>query len=146
MPESGKTIASASKVTLHYRILLEDGTEADSSFGEEPLTFRMGEGVLNDGLEEVLVGLAAGVKESITLSPDQAFGWPDTANIHDLPRSDFSSNMMLEPGVIFGFSTPSGEELPGMVLKVDDEKVQVDFNHPLAGHTLQFEVEIIEVE
>ncbi len=140
------TIASGSRVTIHFRIVLEDGTEADSTFGEQPVTFRMGDGSLNEGLEEALLGLRAGARETITLSPDQAFGYPDTANIHELPRSDFSMDMMPEPGVIIGFTTPSGDELPGMVLKVEEEKVQVDFNHPLAGHTLQFEVEILEVE
>ena len=139
-------ITSDSKVVMHYRITLEDGTEADSSFGEEPLHFTIGDGSLSEALEQVLIGLECGTRETIDLSPEQAFGYPDTANIHEMPRSEFSDDMTLEPGVIIGFTTPSGEELPGMVLEADDETVKVDFNHPLAGHNLKFEVEILEVD
>jgi FKBP-type peptidyl-prolyl cis-trans isomerase SlpA len=139
-------ITSDSTVIMHFRITLEDGTEADSSFGEEPMQFQMGDGTLSEGLEQVLLGLPAGARQTFLLSPEQAFGYPDTANIHELPRSDFSMEMVLEPGVIIGFETPSGEELPGLVLEADEEKVKVDFNHPLAGHNLEFEVEILEVE
>lgn len=130
---------------MHYRITLEDGTEADASFGEEPMRFQIGDGTLNEGLEEVLLGLSVGAKERFDLSPDQAFGYPDTGNIHEMSRSEFSMEMMLEPGVIVGFDTPSGDEIPGMVLEVDEEKVKVDFNHPLAGLNLEFEVEILEI-
>jgi FKBP-type peptidyl-prolyl cis-trans isomerase SlpA len=140
------SITSDSKVVMHFRITLEDGTEADSSYGEEPMRFQIGDGTLSEGLEAVLLGLSVGARQTFLLSPEQAFGYPDTANIHELPRSDFSREMMLEPGVIIGFETPSGEELPGMVLEADEEKVKVDFNHPLAGRHLEFEVEILEVE
>lgn len=139
-------ITSDSNVVMHYRITLEDGTEADASFGGEPMRFQIGDGTLSEGLEDVLIGLSVGTKECFDLSPEQAFGYPDTANIHEMPRSDFSTEMMLEPGVIVGFDTPSGDEIPGMVLEVDEAKVKVDFNHPLAGHHLEFEVEILEIK
>ena len=139
------SITSESKVVMHYRITLEDGTEADSSFGGEPMQFQMGDGTLSEGLEAALLGLSVGSRESLDLSPEQAFGYPDTTNIHEMPRSDFPEEITLEPGVIIGFDTPSGDEIPGMVLEVDEDRVKVDFNHPLAGHSLKFEVEILKV-
>ena len=140
-------IGIESKVVLHYRILLEDGTVADSTWEDnEPLAFTMGDGTLAPGLEQSLLGLKAGAHETIVVEPDQAFGYKDTANIHLLPRSDFDPEMPLEEGMVVGFTLPDGGELPGMVTEVGEEEVQVDFNHPFSGHRLEFEVEIISVE
>jgi FKBP-type peptidyl-prolyl cis-trans isomerase SlpA len=98
------------------------------------------------GMEESLFGLKAGEQCRIQLSPEQAFGYKDTANIHDLPRDDFGPEMAVEPGMVIGFSLPGGEELPGMVMEVNEAFVRVDFNHPFSGHELNFEVEILSVE
>jgi FKBP-type peptidyl-prolyl cis-trans isomerase SlpA len=141
------TINSESKVVLHYRITLEDGTVADSTWEDnEPIAFAMGDGTLSPGLETSLLGLKTGDHETIVVEPDHAFGYKDTANIHRLPRSDFDSTMPLEEGMVIGFALEDGGELPGMIINVDDDEVLVDFNHPFSGHQLDFEVEIISVE
>ena len=134
-----------SRVILHLSLTLEDGTVAESTFGEEPLSFAMGDGTLVRGLELGLYGLRPGDTQRLELYPDQAFGPRDPDKIHSMPRADFDDEMVLEPGVIIGFETPDGEEIPGMVSSVGDESVEVDFNHPLAGHTVIFNVEIIDV-
>jgi len=138
-------IEVASTVTLHLSLTLEDGTVAESTFGEEPLTFTMGDGTLVHGLELGLYGLVPGNVQRLELRPEQAFGLRDPANIHAVPRADFDPAMMLEPGVIVGFETADGDELAGAILSVGDETVEVDFNHPMAGHTIIFDVEIIDV-
>jgi len=134
-----------SRVILHLSLTLEDGTVAESTFGEEPLSFAMGDGTLVRGLELGLYGLRPGDTQRLELYPEQAFGPRDPGKIHSMPRADFDDEMVLEPGVIIGFETPDGEEIPGMVSSVGDESVEVDFNHPLAGHTVIFNVEIIDV-
>ena len=134
-----------SSVTLHLALTLKDGTVAESTFGEEPLTFVMGDGTLVRGLELGLYGLRPGDTQRLELYPEQAFGPRDPDKIHKMPRADFDDEMVLEPGVIIGFETPEGEELPGMVRAVGEESVEVDFNHPLAGHSVIFDVEIIDV-
>ena len=105
----------------------------------------MGDGTLVEGLELGLYGLKAGDTQRLVLEPEQAFGLHDPAKLHQLSRSEFSRELELEPGVIIGFDTPSGEELPGTVVSLTDALVEVDFNHPLAGRVVVFEVEIIAV-
>ena len=135
----------ASTVTLHLTLTLEDGTVAESTSGEEPLTFTMGDGTLVHGLELALYGLVPGDVQRLELYPEQAFGLRDPANVHTMSRSDFDTGIELEEGVIVGFETPQGEELAGAILAIDEDTVNVDFNHPMAGHTIIFDVEIIEV-
>ena len=138
-------IQPGSQVLMHYRITLEDGTVADSSFEGEPLRFTMGDGTLIQGLELALYGLRAGDRQSLGIDPQYAFGLPDETAIQTLPRTDFPADMQLEAGQIIAFGTPEGEEIPGAILEVGDKDVKVDFNHPLAGHEIQFEVEILDV-
>lgn len=139
-------VAPGSRITLHYTLTLENGTEADSSRGGEPLIFTLGDGTMLEGLENFLLGMSAGQRASYCVSPEQCFGYPTTDAVHVMPRDDFPAEMDLAPGVIVGFTTPAGDEVPGTVTEVDEARVTVDFNHPLAGHTLDFDVEILAVE
>ncbi|UCC57565.1 MAG: FKBP-type peptidyl-prolyl cis-trans isomerase [Gammaproteobacteria bacterium] len=138
-------IGVGSTVTLHLRLSLEDGTVAEETFSGEPHTFRMGDGSLLHGLELGLYGLKPGDTQRLELYPEQAYGLRDPANIRRLPRERFADDMEPEPGMIIGFETPDGEEIPGSILSVSDDSVEVDFNHPLAGHTITFDVEIVDV-
>ncbi len=138
-------ISPGSTVTLHLSLTLEDGTIADSTFDDEPFTFTMGDGTLVSGLELALYGLYPGDKQRLELAPEQAFGLHDPRHVHRMPRSAFTDDFELAPGVLVGFETPEGEELAGAVLELDADSVMVDFNHPLAGHSIIFEVEIIDV-
>lgn len=139
------TILQDSIVTLHYRISLEDGTELESSFGDEPLQFTMGEHMLTEGMELSLLNLKTGDKQTITLTPEQTYGHRNPEHIHELSRSDFPEDIQPVKGQVIAFDTPSGDDINGIVLEVSSDTVSVDFNHPLAGNTLVFEVEIIEV-
>ena len=138
-------IGVGSTVTLHLSLTLEDGTVAEETFSGEPHTFRMGDGSLVHGLELGLYGLKPGATQRLELTPEQAYGQRDPENIHRLPRARFTEDLQLEPGLIIGFETPDGDEIPGAVLSVSDDSVEVDFNHPLAGHSITFDVEIIDV-
>lgn len=140
-----KVIEPNSRVTLHYRITLEDGTVADDTWEDDtPLIFTIGDGTMLPNMEASLIGLNEGAEESLLLTPEQAFGHPDSENVHRLDLTDF--DMAPEPGQIIGFTTPNGEEIPGMVIEVADDKVMVNFNHPFAGHTLKFEIQILAVD
>ena len=140
------TVQPGSEVTLHCSITLEDGTVAESTFGEEPISITMGdESVLINALQMALYGLKVGDRESILIDPDNAFGLPDDEAIQEMPLTDFPEDMTLEEGQIISFSTPDGEEIPGAVKKVGTTSVTMDFNHPLAGHELKFEAEILEI-
>ena len=146
MPQDPPAIGPGSRVTLHLRLALPDGTEALSTFGEEPLTFVMGDGTLAAGLELALYGLQPGDDQTLELEPHQAYGSRDPDNVHRMPRTDFTPDMALEPGLILGFTLPSGQETPGLIREVHDDEVEVDFNHPLAGHRVVFRAQVLEVQ
>lgn len=147
MSEDKKTIGPGSTVTMHFSLALEDGTIVDSTFGsDEPLTFTMGDGTLIPGLEYAVIGLTVGDQQSINIGPDVGFGYRDEAAIQTMKRNTFDNKLELKPGVVIEFDSPSGIQVPGTVLEVGDETVKVDFSHPLAGRTVLFNVEILDVE
>ena len=138
-------IQAGSKVTMHFSLTLEDGTVAEDSFDSEPLEFIMGDGSLNEGLELGLYGMQAGEEETLSMTPEQTFGFHDPENLHEMLRSEFDADMDLAEGMIIGFTTPAGDEVPGIIREVSDKLVIVDFNHPLAGHELLYRVKILDV-
>jgi FKBP-type peptidyl-prolyl cis-trans isomerase SlpA len=144
--ETGAEIARGSLVELHLALTLSDGTEALSTFGEPPLRLRIGDGTLDPGLEEPLLGLGAGTGFDMLLPVGQAYGLRDEANIHWLPLADFPPELELAPGAIVQFTTPGGQELAGSILELAEERARVDFNHPLAGRELWYRVKILAVE
>lgn len=145
MNNPDREIIVGSQVTLHFRMTLPDGTEALSTFGEDPLSFATGDGTFSGGFELSLYGLKAGDTQTLTLTPEQAFGFRDEALIHPMPRSDFDAEMALEEGQIIGFTTPTGDEAAGAIMAIEGDTVMVDFNHPLAGKDVVFHVQILEV-
>ena len=144
--ETKTEILANSTVTLHLSMTLQDGTEALSTFEEEPVTVTMGDGSFQPGMEIALYGLKEGDEQSITLTPDTAYGYPDQQLVHEMPMSDFEGHVEPEVGQVIAFTMPDGEEAPGMIIAIDNEKVTVDFNHPLAGHEIIFKVKILEIE
>lgn len=138
------TVGPGRTVELHYSLRLDDATEVASSRDDQPLRFTVGDGTLVEGLERFLYGLGAGDRRTFQVAPEDAYGAHDPSNIQMMPLDQFAG-MELEPGFIIGFDTPSGEELPGTILAVGDDGVQVDFNHPLAGRNLVFEAEVVAV-
>lgn len=136
-------IGPESSVELYFEIRLLDATIIDSNFGKQPAQFKIGDGNMLAGFESVLMGLTAGTQQTFELLPEQAFGMPNPSNIQVVARSKFS-DMQLEQGLVISFQDPSGE-LPGVVAEFDETEVSVDFNHPLAGKTLVFQVEILNV-
>lgn len=134
-----------SMVLLHYSIAMTTGEIVESSFEEEPVQITMGSGQLTEGMELAIIGLKESDEQTLTLTPEQCFGFRDEDNIHDMPISEFPKGLKPEPGLTFSFGTPEGEEIPGTVRTVKSDSVEVDFNHPLANHTLVFTVEILGV-
>ncbi len=142
----GVEIAPGSRVKLHLKLSLEDGTEALSTLGEPPLECVLGDGTLREGMELALYGLTEGEEQTITLTPEQGWGPRDPALIRELSRSDFPAELSPEVGQIIAFDNGEGESLPGTILEVDETRVKVDFNHPLAGREVIFWVRVLEVE
>ncbi len=132
------------EVTLHFALKLENGDVVDSTFDKQPATFKVGDGNLLPGFEVALYGFKAGDKRSLQIEPENAFGQPNPQNVQVMPRGQFQ-DMELSEGLLIIFNDAANAELPGVVKAFDEQQVTIDFNHPLAGKTLNFEVEIIEV-
>ena len=132
------------EVTLHFALKLENGEVVDSTEGKAPATFKVGDGNLLPGFEVALYGFKAGDKRSLQIEPENAFGQPNPQNVQVMPRGQFQ-DMELSEGLLIIFNDAANAELPGVVKAFDEQQVTIDFNHPLAGKTLSFDVEIIEV-
>ncbi|MFV3306614.1 FKBP-type peptidyl-prolyl cis-trans isomerase [Pseudomonas sp. NY15181] len=148
MAESSATIqriGADTQVTLHFALKLEDGNVVDSTFDKQPATFKVGDGNLLPGFEQALFGLKAGDKRTLNIQPEQGFGQPNPANVQVMPRDQFQ-DMELAEGLLVIFNDAAKTELPGIVKAFDDQHVTIDFNHPLAGKTLAFDVDIIDVK
>jgi FKBP-type peptidyl-prolyl cis-trans isomerase SlpA len=137
------SISPESKIELFFEIRLLDGAIVDSNFNKQAATFTIGDGNMLAGFESVLIGLQEQQKAVFTLEPEQAFGMPNPSNMQSVSRNKFA-DMELEEGLMISFQDPSGE-LPGVVSSFDDKEVIIDFNHPLAGKKLEFEVEIVKI-
>ena len=148
MAESSVTeqrIGQNTQVTLHFALRLENGDTVDSTFDKAPATFKVGDGSLLPGFEAALFGFKAGDKRTLEVLPENAFGQPNPQNVQIMPRSQFEG-MELSEGLLVIFNDAANTELPGVVKAFDEAQVTIDFNHPLAGKTLTFEVEIFEVK
>ncbi|MCA9405780.1 MAG: peptidylprolyl isomerase [Candidatus Omnitrophica bacterium] len=131
-------------VTFHYTLKNPQGDLLDTSDGGEPLAYIHGMRNIIAGLEAALEGKEAGEKLSVTIHPQDAYGMMDEELIKAVPLSQFPEKDAVKPGAQFQLS--SGTEVRiATVVKVENEEVTIDLNHPLAGQTLCFDVEIVGV-
>jgi len=130
-------------VRVHYRGTLADGTEFDASEGREPLEFKLGDGVVIAGFEAAVKGLEVGQKRSVTIPPEEAYGPKNETLIQRVEADAFAEDPYV--GGHVDLVAPDGGRLPGVITAVDEDGVVLDFNHPLAGETLTFEVELVEI-
>jgi FKBP-type peptidyl-prolyl cis-trans isomerase SlpA len=146
MTDSGVPVSEGTRVFLNFSLGLEDGSEVDSNFSGDPVDFVIGDGNLLPGFERKLFGMSAGERHIYTVQPEDAFGMPNDSNVQEVARDQFDDEADLEIGLMFYFADAGGGEVPGLVVSVDGEWVTVDFNHPLAGRTILFDVLIHRVE
>ncbi len=137
-------IAQNSVVAFHYTLTNDAGEVLDSSEGREPLTYLHGAGNIIPGLEKELEGRQAGDSLSAVVSPDEGYGEKQEQLVQEVPRDAFQGVEGIEPGMQFQAQTQGGP-LMVTVTKVEGDTVTVDGNHPLAGQTLNFAVEIASV-
>ncbi len=139
-------VGPGTRVTLHFALMLPDGETVDSNFDSEPASFDFGDGNLPESFEALMVGLAPGERRRFDISPEQGFGQRNPNNVQEFRRDEFSADVELEPGLVISFADARQSELPGIVDRIEGDRVVVDFNHPLAGATLSFDVQIVDVQ
>jgi FKBP-type peptidyl-prolyl cis-trans isomerase SlyD len=137
-------IQSGRVVRMHYTLRDEHGATIESSRGRDPLSYLHGSGQLISGLEKALDGSAPGLQTAVTVAPKDAYGEKDPAAIIRAARDDFPPDLELAPGTEVQAETPDGP-ITFTVVSVDEKEAVLDANHPLAGKTLTFDVEILEV-
>lgn len=134
-----------STVKIHYTGKYEDGSVFDSSRERDPMEFVIGEGQTIPGFEEAAVGMAPGDIKSVTITPDKGFGDHEDDMVQDVPRDQLPTDLDVELGNVLEVTAPDGESYNVRVVKMDDETITLDANHPLAGETLSFDLEMVEV-
>ncbi len=132
-------------VQVHYEGTLQDGETFDTSRGGQPMEIKIGDGQIIQGFEEALMGMEISEKKKFTLAPDKAYGERDESLERSFDRSQVPPEMNLKVGDTVGLHTAQGHQVPVQVKSVDDQKVVVDLNHPLAGQTLTFDIEVMGV-
>jgi len=132
-------------VTLHYRLVC-NGEEIANTFTSQPETFRIGQGDIDPRLEAMLLDLQVDDHPIYELEPGAAFGSHDTNLVHKLSRDEFAPDAALTPGHEVEFILPNQQILHGIIRNVDVDTVEVDFNHPLAGLPVVFEVKILAIQ
>jgi FKBP-type peptidyl-prolyl cis-trans isomerase SlpA len=139
-------IEDNSQVIVHITMKLADGSAADSTkVNNKPAKIIMGDASISPAFESHLLGLLAGESKEFTLASIDAFGDSNPDNIHFVDATKFSAEAPAKVGNIITFTQPGGIELPGMISDVSGSSVTVDFNHPLAGQTVTFVIDVIEV-
>ena len=134
------------KVELHFSLKIVDTDElVDSTFEKKPAELVIGDGNLPAAFEAVIHGMKAGERKIERIEPKDGFGQHNPSNVQRIPKDQFDPSVELSEGLVVSFQDKTKSELPGVVATIDDKMVTVDFNHPLAGRDLEFEVEILSV-
>jgi FKBP-type peptidyl-prolyl cis-trans isomerase SlpA len=134
-----------SLVLMHYSIALTNGSVIESSYDDEPVEITMGSADITEGMELAIFGLKEGDEQTISLTAEQGFGIRDEDNIHDMPLTDFPEDLPPAVGLSYSFESQEGEEIPGTVVRLKEDAVSIDFNHPLASQEIVFTVTILGV-
>jgi FKBP-type peptidyl-prolyl cis-trans isomerase SlyD len=139
------TISAGKVVALHYTLRDDAGVLIDGSAGAEPLYYLHGAENLVPGLETALTGHKTGDKLSVTVLPKDGYGLREGPGPQSVPRDAFPEDAELEEGMPFCVENDEGEEIELWITSVDEDEVLVDVNHPLAGVTLCFDVEVVSI-
>jgi FKBP-type peptidyl-prolyl cis-trans isomerase SlyD len=139
------SIQEGSIVSVEYTLTDDDGKVIDSNVGKEPLTFVQGAGQIVGGLEKELQGLKTGEQKKVRVKPEDGYGMPDQQAFQEMPRESIPAEAQ-KPGVTLMAKAPDGRAIPIRVHEVREKTVVVDFNHPLAGKTLNFDVKIKDIK
>ena len=143
---SNHTAQEGDKITLHYKGTLDDGTEFDNSHERgEPMEVIIGNGQLIDGFDTALRGVSKGETKSFTLTPGEAYGDRDEGAVTTLEKSMFPDDFEFTEGMTIPLSNEEGRNFMTTLTGEGENDVTVDFNHPLAGKNLTFEIEVVSI-
>jgi FKBP-type peptidyl-prolyl cis-trans isomerase 2 len=140
--EDANVIQDGSVVSIEYKLTLDDGTEVDTNVGKEPLVYTQGEGQIIPGLEKEMVGLALGDTKTVKVSAKDGYGDVNPEALREVEAEQVPEDARKEGAMLMA----EGHGAPIRVHEVREDKIVLDFNHPLAGQALNFDVKVILVE
>jgi peptidylprolyl isomerase len=138
-------LEAGTRVLVHYTGTLDDGTKFDSSREREPLEVILGQDMVIPGFEKAIVGLEPGQSITVTIPEEEAYGPHHEEMVIRVPKASFPAEITPAVGEQLILRSPDGNELPALIVDVDDEEATLDANHPLAGFALTFEIELVSV-
>lgn len=133
------------KVSVHYTGTLADGSIFDSTEGEEPLVFTLGDGDIIEGFEESILNMSVGEKKTVTLAPEKAYGDRNEEMVMEVPLAEMPADLDLEVGDELELTDEDDQPMLVTVSQLSKDTVTLDGNPPLAGETLTFEVELVKI-
>lgn len=140
-----EVVAAGKKVKLDYTLTVNN-EQIETSVGKEPLQFVAGDKSIIPGLETALIGMHVGEEKIVTVDPKDAYGEVDQKAFKEFPTSSLPKEMEPKPGMVLQAQAPDGESFPATIAELKGDKVVLDFNHPLAGKQLKFQVKILGIE
>lgn len=140
-----KRVQRGSLVAIEYTLTDDDGKVLDSTIGKQPLRYLQGSGQIIPGLERRLEGLRVGQQRIVRIPPEEAYGRVNPVAFQEIPRSRVPPDDLRVGATVLAHG-PRGEKIPVRIREVREKSVVVDFNHPLAGKTLTFDVKIVDVQ
>lgn len=139
------TVQPGAEVSFDYTLTDDGGKVVESSKGKEPMHYVHGKGQIIAGLEKELAGMAVGAEKKVTVKPEDAYGPVDPRAFQEIPKEKLPPEA-LKVGTMLMAQAPSGQGVPVRVHEIKDSTVVMDFNHPLAGKTLSFDVKITDIK
>jgi peptidylprolyl isomerase len=138
-------VKKGDKVKVHYHGRLTSGETFDKSEGREPLEFEVGGGNVIKGFDDGVTGMTVGDKKTITIPFNEAYGPRNPDMLIEMPKERFPQDMEIEVGMPLGMSDGQGQQFQVVITEIKENIVMLDANHPLAGHDLVFDLELVEI-
>ncbi len=143
--EENKNAADGDVVKVEYKGTFDDGNVFDTSEGKEPLVFKIGASEVIKGFDDAVKGMGIGAEKEIKIKPEEGYGERNEALVQKVPLSTFPPEMEVKEGIGLRLQAPTREIITAIITGVDSETATLDFNHPLAGKTLNFKIKLVGI-
>ena len=140
-----KKVENGLYVSVDYKGTLQNGDVFDTSNERQPLEIKVGAGQLIAGFENELLGMSLNERKTFTLEPEDAYGQRNEDLKQAIPRADIPPELNPRVGMMVDLQSSEGQQIPAQIVHLDEEKLTLDMNHPLAGETLSFEIEVVGI-
>lgn len=140
-----KKVENGLFISVDYKGTLQNGDVFDTSHGRQPIEVQVGAGQMITGFENELLGMSLNERKTFTLEPEEAYGQRNETLKRDIPRTHIPPELNPKVGMMVDLQTQEGQQIPAQIVHLDEERLTLDMNHPLAGETLNFEIEVVGI-